>query len=207
MTLYSKADSKVTPPFKKLFWEEQQKYLARSKTGQRYHPMIIKFCLAVTTKSSSAYSELRYDSQKGSGVLLSPSLRILRDYRNYIRPTRGFNPKVVRDLKEKTKEFSEQKRYVTILLDEIKIQDDLVWEKHTEELIGFVDLGDPDLKVTCNMKVIAAVTDGTSPNCKFFRMHLVSILFSWHFLKFLYIVYNFFNQFDKLLLAVVKQHQ
>ena len=83
MTLYSKADSKVIPPFMKLFWEEQQKYL------------VIKFCLALTAKSSFAYSELRYDSEKGSGVLVLPGFRTLRDYRNYIRPTRGFNPKVV----------------------------------------------------------------------------------------------------------------
>ena len=239
VTLYSKADSRVVPPFMKLFWEEQQKYLVRSKTGRRYHPMIIKFCLALAAKSSSAYSELRYDPEKGSGVLVLPSLRSLRDYRNYIRPTRGCNPKVVWDLKEKTKEFSEQERYVAILLDEMKIQDDLVWDKHTGELIGFVDLGDPDLnyatlkntnelathvlvflirsiinplaysfatfatsgitafqlfpifwkavailEVTCNMKVIAAVADGASPNRKFFRMHLVRILFAWLVLNF-----------------------
>ena len=115
----------------------------------------------------------------------------------------------------------------------MKIQDDLVWDKHTGELIGFVDLRDPDLnyatlkdtnelathvlvfqirsivnplaysfatfatsgvtafqlfpifwkavailEVTCNMKVIAAVADGASPNRKFFRMHLVRI-FAW----------------------------
>ena len=115
----------------------------------------------------------------------------------------------------------------------MKSQDDLVWDKHTGELIGSVDLGDPDLnyatskntnelathvpvflirsivnpftysfatfvtsgiaafqlfpifwkavailEVTCNLKVIAAVADGTSPNRKFFRMHLVRILFA-----------------------------
>ena len=103
MTLYSKADSKVIPPFMKLFWEEQEKYLVRSKTGWIYHPMIIKFCFALAFKSSSAYSELRYDSEKGSGVLVLPNLKTLRDYRNYIRPTRGFNAKVVWDLKEKTR--------------------------------------------------------------------------------------------------------
>ena len=65
--------------------------------------MIIKVCLALAAKSSSAYSELRYDSEKGSGILVLPSLSTLRDYRNYIRSTRDFNPKVVWDLKEKQK--------------------------------------------------------------------------------------------------------
>ena len=37
---------------------------------------------------------------------------------------------------------SEIERYVTILFDEMKIQENLVWDKHSGELIGFVDLGD-----------------------------------------------------------------
>ena len=78
----------------KLFWEKQQKYLVTSKTSRRYHLMIIKFSLALAAKSSSAYSELRYGSEKGSGVLVLPSVRTMRDYRNYIKSTRGFNPKV-----------------------------------------------------------------------------------------------------------------
>ena len=31
-----------------------------------------------------------------------------------------------------------------ILMDEMKIQESLVWDKHTGELIGFVDLGDTE---------------------------------------------------------------
>ena len=65
VTLYLNADSKVVLPFMKLFCEKQQKYLITSKTGRRYHPMIIKCCLALAAKSSSAYSELRYDPEKG----------------------------------------------------------------------------------------------------------------------------------------------
>ena len=108
----------------------------------------------------------------------------------------------------------------------MKIQDDLVWNKNTGELIGFVDLGDIDLnyatlqksdnlashvlvfliksvlnplsfafatfategiksfqlfplfwkavailEITCNLKVIAAVSDGASPNRSFYKMH------------------------------------
>ena len=35
----------------------------------------------------------------------------------------------------------------------MKIQDDLVWDKHTDELIGFVDLGDTDSKYATLKKV------------------------------------------------------
>ena len=66
----------------------------------------------------------------------------MRDYKNYIHPTRGFNPAVINDLKQKTVNFSGAERFITILFDEMKIQEDLVWDKYSGELIGFVDLGD-----------------------------------------------------------------
>ena len=129
----------------KLFWEEQQKYINESKSSSiRYHPMVIKFCLSLADKSSSTYSDLRFDSKTGSGILVLPILRTLRDYKNYIRPRRGFNPDIINHLSEKTKEFYPAERFVAILFDEMKIQEDLVWDKHTGEPIGFVDLGDID---------------------------------------------------------------
>ena len=141
--LFSGCDKTDVPNFMKLFWDEQQKYInASCSSSVKYHPMIIKYCLNLAAKSSSAYSDLRYDSKTGSGILVLPSLRTLRDYRNYIHPTRGFNPAVINDLKHKTVNFSGPERFVTILFDEMKIQEDLVWDKHSGELIGFVDLGD-----------------------------------------------------------------
>ena len=44
--------------------------------------MIIRFCLSLASKSSSAYDEL-------------PSRRTIRDYKNAIRPKAGFNDEVV----------------------------------------------------------------------------------------------------------------
>ena len=104
--------------------------------------MIIKFCLNLASKSPSAYSDLRYDEKTGNGILVLPSLRTLRDYKNYIKPTLGFNPAVFKDLAKKTADFSGPECYVTILFDEMKIQEDLVWDKNSGELIGYVDLGD-----------------------------------------------------------------
>ena len=145
LSLYSGCDEKDLPPFMKLFWEEQQRYINTSSPGSiRYHPMIIKFCLSLAAKSSTAYSGLRYDSKTGSGILALPSLRTLRDYRNYIHPRQGFNPDVINDLSQRINGFSPAERFVTILFDEMKVQEDLVWDKHTGELIGFVDLGDSD---------------------------------------------------------------
>ena len=71
----------------------------------RYHPMVITFCLNLAAKSSSAYSDLRYDS---NGILVLPSLRTLRDYKNDIKPTRGFNPAIITDLAKKLLIFLDQ---------------------------------------------------------------------------------------------------
>jgi hypothetical protein len=52
-------------------------HLMRStKMGRRYHPQMIRFALSIQCKSPSAYRELR-----GSGALILPSERVLRDYK------------------------------------------------------------------------------------------------------------------------------
>ena len=79
------------------------------------------------------------------GFLILPSRRRLREYKNYIRPQRGFNSKIVEELTSKVKDFQLKEKFVILLLDEMKIQEDLVWDKNTGELIGYVDLGDPEL--------------------------------------------------------------
>ena len=129
----------------KLFWQEQQKYLGTSKTGIRYHPMIIRYCLNLVAKSPSAYEEIPYDEKHGTGFLILPSQWRLRDYCNYIKPERGYLIKIINELCLKTASLNDVERNVIITFDEMKIQDNLVWDKHSGELIGFVDLGDEEL--------------------------------------------------------------
>ena len=101
--LFSQCNEKEVTSFMKLFWDEQQKYISSSSPASiRYHLMIIKFCLNLAAKSSSAYKDLRYGSTTVTGIVFLPSLRRLRDYKNYIRPTRGFNPEVINELVKKT---------------------------------------------------------------------------------------------------------
>lgn len=127
----------------KFLWDEQQKYVKTSRNSVRYHPMIIRFCLSLSAKSAAAYEEMRYNPKTGTGCLVLPSRRRLRDYKNYIRPQQGFNDQVVKELMGKIEGFSDQERFIVLLFDEIKVQENLVWDKHTGDLIGFVDLGDP----------------------------------------------------------------
>ena len=124
-------------PHMKFFWEQQMKLLQTKKMGRRYHPQVIRFALSLHGKSPSAYRKLR-----DSGALVLPSERELRDYKNYFKPKAGINDENVNSLKEKASSFSRVQRYVVLVTDEMKIQSNLVFEKVTGELIGFIDLGD-----------------------------------------------------------------
>ena len=125
-------------PHMKFFWEQQMKLLQANKMGRRYHPQIIRFALSLHGKSPSAYRELR-----DSGALVLPSERVLRDYKNYFKPKAGINKENVDCLREKTSSFSGVQRYIALIMDEMKIQSNLVFDKYSGDLIGFVDLGDP----------------------------------------------------------------
>ena len=78
-------NSKRHTPFLNLFWQQQKKLFKCSNKGRRFHPMLIRFCLSLCSKSSSAYVELR-----NSNVLVLPSSRKLRDYKNFLQPKTGF---------------------------------------------------------------------------------------------------------------------
>ncbi|CAB4004957.1 Transposable element P transposase, partial [Paramuricea clavata] len=95
-------------------------------------------------KSPSAYRELRE-----SGALVLPSERVSRDYKNYFSPKAGVNAENVESLQNKVKSFSGIQRYVVLVMDEMKIQSNLVYDKHSGDLIGFIDLGDPMTNYAC----------------------------------------------------------
>ena len=52
-----KNQSEDSSPFMKLFWREQKKL--SSQGNYVYHPMMIRFCLSLASKSAKAYDELR----------------------------------------------------------------------------------------------------------------------------------------------------
>ena len=90
--------------------------------------------------------------------MIVPSRRRLRDYKNYIRPQRGFNKDVVNELLGKVKHFSDNENFFVMLMDEMKIQENIVWDKHTGDLIGCVDFGDAELNYETLQKCTAITT-------------------------------------------------
>ena len=91
-------------------------------------------------------------------MLILPSERVLQDYRNYFKPKPGFNEENITRLKDMTIQLFDVQRYVVISFDEMKIQSDLVFDKHSNELIGFVDLGDEESNGAAFDKPTAIVT-------------------------------------------------
>ncbi len=100
---------------------------------------MIKWCLYLRHHSSKAYETLR-----DSGCLVLPSQRTLRDYSNAVKAEAGFSSDVDWQLLQAAK-LSMSKSYhalVILLLDEMHIREELVYDKHSGKLVGFVDLGD-----------------------------------------------------------------
>ena len=126
--------------YQRLFWKEQLKVNSlKDKRGMRWHPMIIKWCVFLKSKSSTTYDALRK-----SGFVTLPSERTLFDYTNYIQKGCGFQSDIITMLHNEiygSKKFEQHQTIVGLLHDEIRIKSDLVYNKHSGELIGFLDLG------------------------------------------------------------------
>lgn len=126
--------------YQRLFWEQQKKYEKHGKHGMRWHPMMIKLCLCSRQKSLKAYEALR-----DSGFVQLPSMRTLYDYSHYIESRLGFQPDVAKMLKEEcTKKdmySAEHRSFVGVLFDEVKIKEDLVYDKHSSEHFWLCELG------------------------------------------------------------------
>lgn len=104
-------------------------------TEYHLHYMVIFFMY----RSSSAYEALR-----NSGCMQLPSQRTLRDYTHYVNACTGFSSEVDKMLRNAAKldACPDRERNVLLLLDEMHIRQDLVFDKHSGALIGFCNLGD-----------------------------------------------------------------
>ena len=105
----------------------------------RWHPLIIKWCIYLRHFSSGAHEALR-----SSGCVKLPSQHTLRDYMHYVCALPGFFNDVDKQLIEATKPQTceEFQKYAVLVMDEMHIKEDLVYDKHSGELVGFVNLGE-----------------------------------------------------------------
>ena len=103
--------------------------------------MVIKWCLRIYLKSHSLYDDLWH-----SGGLKLPGGRTLSAYNNFSAPKSGWQTENLRLMKESFERMNPPKhaRLGGLFYDEVKINEVLVFDHHSWELIGFTDLQDDD---------------------------------------------------------------
>ena len=101
----------------------------------RWDPLMIRWSLYLRHLSSGAYETLRE-----SGVIKLPSQRTLRDYTYHTAATTGFSPDVDKHLMDTARIDScpERVKYVIIIMDEMHVKEDLVYDKHTGILLTVI---------------------------------------------------------------------
>ena len=100
---------------------------------------MIKCCLYLRHQSSKGYETLRE-----SGCVQLPSQRTLRDYTHCVKSGARLSAEVDYQLILAVNLAScpEWQKLAIVLLDEMYIREDLVYEKHRGTMIGFANLGD-----------------------------------------------------------------
>lgn len=98
---------------------------------------MIRWCIYLKSKSTIAYDTLRK-------VLKLPSGRTLRDYTHLYNPKLGFQTEVDQEIgaEFKVDELAEWQKHVGLVIDEMKVKEDIVYDKNSCELLGYVNLGD-----------------------------------------------------------------
>jgi len=82
-----------------------------------------------------------------SKAIRLPSQRTLRDYAYYTKAKCGFSDEVDEQLMEAAKisNCEEKDKYVVLLMDEMHIREDIVYDKHSGEMLVF----NTSLLITC----------------------------------------------------------
>ena len=144
--------------FQRLFWDQQRTASSlRNGKSMRWHPLLIKWCLYLRHLSGKAYDLLR-----DSGCIHLPSQRTLRDYTHYIKSQVGFSNEVHQAVVDAANLSDNLNKYVIIVMDEIYIKNDMVYDKHEGSLIGFVNIGDTNNQILEFEAIINTGEPGTS---------------------------------------------
>ena len=122
----------------------------RNNKSMCWHPLIIKWCL---------YLQHLSGKKAISGCIKLPSQRTLRDYTHYIKSQVGFSGDVDQAIVDAANLSVDLHKYVTLVMDEIYIKSDLVYEKHEGTLVGFVNVGDTKNQI---LEFEAIISNGES---------------------------------------------
>ena len=142
-------------PLAALFLREQVKAAQTAgPSGRRWHPLTIQHCLAMHSRSPSAYNEL-------SHVLTLPTARTLYEYSHAQTYEGGVQPdlfdRVVGEYKGRC-DSMEQQQYIALVMDSLSLKEGLATNPRTGNVFGFsrvesldqqleeLESGDPSLE-------------------------------------------------------------
>ena len=79
-----------------------------------------------------------------SGFIKLPSDRTLRDYSNVFTAKAGFQDELDKQLVDEieSKALPSYRKFVGIVIDEMKVKEGIVYNKYNGEVIGFTNIGD-----------------------------------------------------------------
>lgn len=156
---------------------DQAKALTVPKRQMRWHPLVIKWCLRMFSKSHAAYEDLRE-----SGFLKLPSGRLLSDYKNFSSPRSGWQTSTLSEMKQKFEKTKIGKRGQLggLFFDEVKIKEGLVFDPSTFELVGFTDLDDDET----NLPSVGQLNESDSKPENKLATHVLQFYFKSLFGKF-----------------------
>ncbi|XP_078384405.1 uncharacterized protein LOC144666868 isoform X1 [Oculina patagonica] len=129
------------PEDMKCLWEQQNKLARTKKNGYRWHPKIMRLCIELYCKNPRVLDPLRE-------VLILPSNKTIRQNKNRVEETSGWNDKTLlwclNDAKKQG--LKEADFWGGFAIDEMKIQQqenlEMAIKNGKHRLIGFVDLGE-----------------------------------------------------------------
>lgn len=124
--------------FKKLLLREQLKLLKGNNSRPRkWHPAIIQWCLYMKAKSPTSYRALKQ-------VITLPSTSTLINYSKHLAATSGFTEEILVEMRTKINldHLEDHQKYFSLILDEIQIKEDLIFQSSTGEFVGFQNLNE-----------------------------------------------------------------
>eukprot|EP00731_Ephydatia_muelleri_P009106 Em0004g1444a len=168
--------------FPRIFWQQQMEAASRKNARtMRWHPLMIRWCLSLRHRSSGAYEAIR-----DSGCLKLPSQRTLRDYTHYVEAKCGFSVEIDSMLKSASKVDTcpESEKCTILLIDEMHIREDLVYECSLQfpyvhfacnDMCGH-QIYDPLWEAVwrienCGLKVLGVTFDGAAVNRSLVKLH------------------------------------
>ena len=157
----NKANFDKMTPLQKLFWDQQLKTASlKNKKSMKWHPTMIKLALHFSMISSSAYENVR-----DSGFVSLPSKCTLFDYSHAIAAAEGCQEAVIRNFRDEPikKCPSIHERYCCLIGDEMHIRSNLVYQKSTGKLMGYVNLNEIETEFHNLLSEWTGSSDGTAP--------------------------------------------